>query len=59
MEEMLDDERHELLPVDSENPLQPPDYEDRSMPEVLKFFELLKTSEELLHEHTEVIVLVL
>jgi hypothetical protein len=56
---MLDDERHELLPIDSENPLQPPDYEDRPTSEVLKFFELLKASKDPLHEHTEVIVLVL
>jgi hypothetical protein len=58
MEEMLDDVRHELLPIDSKNLPQPPDYEDPPMPKVLKFFELLKASEELLHEHTKVIVLV-
>jgi hypothetical protein len=34
MEEMLDDVRHELLPVDSENPGQPSDYEDPPTPEV-------------------------
>jgi hypothetical protein len=45
MEEMLDDVRHELLLVDSENPGQPTNYEDRPMPEVQKFFELLKVVE--------------
>jgi hypothetical protein len=34
MEEMLDGVRHELLPVDSENPHQPPHYEDSPKPEV-------------------------
>jgi hypothetical protein len=34
MEEMLDDVCHELLPVDSENPSQPSDYEDPPTPEV-------------------------
>jgi hypothetical protein len=58
MEEMLDDVRHELLPVDSENPGQPYDYEDPSTPEVQKLFELLKAAKEPLHEHTKVIVLV-
>jgi hypothetical protein len=58
MEEMLDDLRHELLPVDSENPSQPTDYEDPATPEVQKFFKLLKAAEELLHEHTKVTVLV-
>jgi hypothetical protein len=58
MEEMLDDVRHELLPVDSENLGQPTDYEDPPMPEVQKFFELLKATEEQLHEHTKVTVLV-
>jgi hypothetical protein len=50
--------RHELLPVDSENPDQPIDYEDPPTPEVQKFFELLKAVEESLHEHTKVTVLV-
>jgi hypothetical protein len=58
MEEMLDDVRHELLPVDSENPGQPTDYEDPPTPEVPKFFELLKAAEEPLHEHTKVTILV-
>jgi hypothetical protein len=58
MEEMLDDVHHELLPVDSENPYQPTDYEDPATPEVQKFFELLKAVEEPLHEHTKVTVLV-
>jgi hypothetical protein len=58
MEEMLDDVRHELLTVDSENPDQPTDYEDPATPEVQKFFELLKATEEPLHEHTKVTVLV-
>jgi hypothetical protein len=58
MEEMLDDVLHELLPVDSENPGQPTDYEDPSTPEVQKFFELLKDAKEPLHEHTKVTVLV-
>jgi hypothetical protein len=58
MEEMLDDVRHELLPVDSENPHQPSDYEDPPTPEVQKFFELLKAVEEPLHEHTKVTILV-
>jgi hypothetical protein len=58
MEEMLDDVRHELLPVDSENPYQPTDYEDPATPEVQKFFELLKAIKEPLHEHTKVTVLV-
>jgi hypothetical protein len=58
MEEMLDDVRHELLPVDSENPGQPINYEDPPTPVVQKFFELLKATEEPLHEHTKVTVLV-
>ena len=58
MEEMLDDVRHELLTVDSENPGQPTDYEDLATPEVQKFFELLKAVEESLHEHTKVTVIV-
>ncbi|KAL5647825.1 hypothetical protein ACJX0J_042180, partial [Zea mays] len=58
MEEMLDDVRHELLTVDSENPGQPTEYEDPATPEVQKFFELLKAAEEPLHEHTKVTVLV-
>jgi hypothetical protein len=58
MEEMLDDVSHELLPVDLENPGQPSDYEDPPTPEVQKFFELLKATEEPLHEHTKVTVLV-
>jgi hypothetical protein len=58
IEEMFDDVQHELLPDDSENPPQPLDSEDPPMLEVLKFFELLKAFEELLHEHTKVIVLV-
>jgi hypothetical protein len=55
---MLEDVRHELLPVDSENSDQPTDYEDPPTPEVQKFFELLKAVEEPLHEHTKVTVLV-
>jgi hypothetical protein len=58
MEEMLDDVRHELLPVDCKNPRQPPDSEDPPTPKVQKFFELLKAAEEPLHEHTKVIILV-
>jgi hypothetical protein len=58
MEEMLDDVRHELLTVDSENPSQPTDYEDPATPEVQKFFELLKATKEPLHEHTKVTILV-
>jgi hypothetical protein len=58
MEEMLDDVRHELLPIDSENPRQPSDYEDPPTPKVQKFFELLKAAEEPSHEHTKVTVLV-
>jgi hypothetical protein len=58
MEEMLDDVRQELLPVNSENPGQPSDYEDSPTLEVQKFFELLRAVEESLHEHTKVIVLV-
>jgi hypothetical protein len=58
MEEMLDDVRHELLPINSENPRQPPDYEDPPMFEVQKLFELLKATKESLHEHTKVTVLV-
>jgi hypothetical protein len=58
MEEMLDDVRHELLTIDSENPGQPTDYEDPTTPEVQKFFELLKATEEPLHEHTNVTILV-
>jgi hypothetical protein len=55
---MLDDVRHELLPVDPENPGQPTDYEDSPTPAVQKFFELLKAIEEPLHQHTKVTVLV-
>jgi hypothetical protein len=44
MEEMHDDVHHELLPIDSENPGQPSDYEDPPTPEVQKFFELLKAT---------------
>jgi hypothetical protein len=55
---MLDDVRHELLHVDFENPPQPLDSEDPCTPEVLKFFELFKASEEPLHEHKKVTVLV-
>jgi hypothetical protein len=55
---MLDDVRHEILTVDSENPGQPTDYEDPATPEVQKFFELLKAAEEPFHEHTKVTVLV-
>jgi hypothetical protein len=58
MEEILDDVRHELLTVDSENPGQPTDYEDPATPKVQKFFELLKAVEEPLHEHTKATVLV-
>jgi hypothetical protein len=58
MEEMLDDVRHELLPIDLENPGQPINYEDPPMTEVQKFFELLKATEESLHEHMKVTVLV-
>jgi hypothetical protein len=58
MEEMLDDVRHELLPVDSENPPQPLDYEDPPTAMVQKFFELLKAAKEPLHEHTKVTILV-
>jgi hypothetical protein len=58
MEEMLDDVSHELLPVDLENPGQPSNYEDPPTPEVQKFFELLKATEEPLHKHTKVTVLV-
>jgi hypothetical protein len=58
MEEMLDDVRHDLLPIDSENPREPSDYEDPPMPEVQKFFKLLKAAEEPLHEHTKVTILV-
>jgi hypothetical protein len=58
MEEKLDDVRHDLLPVDFENPPQPPDYENPPTPEVSKFFELLKAAKESLHEHTKVTVLV-
>jgi hypothetical protein len=58
MEEMLDDVSHELLPVDLENPGQPSNYEDPPMPEVQNFFELLKATEEPLHKHTKVTVLV-
>jgi hypothetical protein len=58
MEEMLDNVRHELLTVDSENLGQPTDYEDPATPEVEKLFELLKAAEEPLHEHTKVTVLV-
>jgi hypothetical protein len=56
MEKMLDDARHELLPVNYENPPQPRDSEDPPTLEVLKFFKLLKASEEPLHEHTKVTV---
>jgi hypothetical protein len=58
MEKMLEDVHHELLPVDSENPGQPTDYEDPPTPEVQKFFVLLNAAEEPLHEHTKVTVLV-
>jgi hypothetical protein len=58
MEEMLDDVRHELLPIDSKNHPQPPDYEDPPTPEVQKFFEILKATEEPLHEYTKVTILV-
>jgi hypothetical protein len=58
MEEVLDDVCHELVPMDFENPCQPPDYEDPPMPEVQKFFVLLKAAEEPLHKHTKVTVLV-
>jgi hypothetical protein len=58
MEEMLDNVRHELLPVDSKNPPPPPDSEDPPTLEVQKFFELLKATEEPLHEHTKVTILV-
>jgi hypothetical protein len=58
MEEMLDDVRHEILTVDSENLGQPTNYEDPATPEVQKIFELLKATEESLHEHTKVTVLV-
>jgi hypothetical protein len=34
MEEMLDNVRHELLPIDSENSHQHPVYEDPPTPEV-------------------------
>jgi hypothetical protein len=44
--------------VNFENPAQPPDFEDPPMPKVLKFFKLLKASEEPLHEHTKVTILV-
>jgi hypothetical protein len=46
------------LPDNSKNPPRPLDSKDPPMPEVLKFFELLKVSEESLHEHTKVVVLV-
>jgi predicted DNA binding CopG/RHH family protein len=58
MEEMLDDVRHELLPVDLENLHRPTNYENPPTTEVQKFFELLKAAEEPLHEHTKVTVLV-
>jgi hypothetical protein len=58
MEDMFDDVRHELIPVDSENPRPPTDYENPPTPEVQKFFKLLKATEEPLHEHTKVTVLV-
>jgi hypothetical protein len=58
MEEMLDDVCHELLLVDSENPHQHTNYEHPRMPEVQKFFKLLKAAEEPLYEHTKVTVLV-
>jgi hypothetical protein len=35
----------------------PPDHRDSPTPEVQKFFDLLKASEEPLHEHTDVTVL--
>jgi hypothetical protein len=57
MEEMIDDVWHELLPVNSKNPGQPSYYEDPPTPEVQKFFELLRATEEPLHEHTKVIAL--
>jgi hypothetical protein len=44
MEEMLDDVRHEILTIDSENPGQPTNYEDPATPEVQMFFELLKAA---------------
>jgi hypothetical protein len=44
--------------VDFKNPAQPPDFEDPPTSEVLKFFKLLKASEEPLHEHTKVTILV-
>jgi hypothetical protein len=58
MEEKLDDVRHELLPIDSENPPQPPNFEDPPTPDVQEFFELLKAVEESLQEHTKVNILV-
>ena len=48
MEEMLEDIQPEFPPDDSEDP---------PTPEVLKFFELLRASEEPLHEHTKVTIL--
>jgi hypothetical protein len=54
---MLDDVRHELLPIGYENSPQSRDSDPPTL-EILKFFELLKASEELLHEHTKVTVLV-
>jgi hypothetical protein len=58
IEEMLDNVLHELLPDNSKNPPQPPNYEDPPTSKVLKFFELLKAFEEPLHEHMKVTILV-
>jgi hypothetical protein len=59
MEQMIDDVRHELLPIDSKNPVNPPpNYEGSPTPKVQKFFELLKVAEVSLHKHKKVIVLV-
>jgi hypothetical protein len=58
MNEILDDVRHVLLPDDSENPPQPPDYEDPPTHDIQKFFELLKVVEESLHKHTKVTILI-
>jgi hypothetical protein len=44
MEAMLDDVRHKLLSVDSENPGQPSDYEDPPTLEIQKFFQLLNAA---------------
>jgi hypothetical protein len=58
MKEMLENVQHELLPDDSDSP--PWDLESKNPPMLdnLKFFELLKASEEPLHEHTKLIILV-